>query len=377
MNLKKINTPYKKPVVLIAPLDWGLGHATRCIPLINQFLAKGCDVIVAAEKATAALLKHEFQQLKIIPLHGYRVSYSKNNRWLPLKLFSQVPSILLSIYKEHAWLKKVVKKHAIDAVISDNRFGLYHAAVPCIYITHQLLIKTVNPFTENIISKIHRLFIKKYTACWIPDFEGGDNIAGALSHPLQLPANVIYLGGLSRFKKRGEVEKKYDLLVLISGPEPQRAIFENYLLSELKYFNGTVLLVRGLPATPESDENASVSKNRNARLFIKNHLSSNELNIAIQQADLLISRSGYTTVMDLMKLGKKAILVPTPGQTEQEYLAGHLMKQHFFYTAPQENFSLRDALNKADKFPFAFPGFNMEQYKKVIDKFVTSLSYNL
>ncbi len=411
---KKVNKISKKKNILVVPLDWGLGHATRCIPLIKEFEANGCGVIIAAEKATESLLKHEFQHLTFIALKGYRISYSRKRYWLPLKIISQIPRILLGIYKEHKWLKKVLKKYSINAVIADNRFGLYHSGIPSIYITHQLLIKTGSYFSERIAQKIHFWFIKKYTSCWVPDFEGMENISGELSHPSKrvhlklslagggtsqgtppwplstpatptkgerqfgmhtskLPSNINYIGCLSRFEKKDGFEKKYDLLIILSGPEPQRTIFEEMLLMQLQNYNGKSLLVRGLPGIEENEEQVFHAIAQVSHLIIKNHLSAGELNEAILQSKVVISRSGYTTIMDLIKLKQKAILVPTPGQTEQEYLASHLMKQRFFYTTSQEGFVLPQALKQANDFPFAIPSFDMDQYKKAVFQFVQSL----
>lgn len=356
--------PYK---ILIAPLDWGLGHATRSIPLIMSLLAEGCEVLIAADGHIQSLLQHEFPQATFLPLKGYSIQYTKQKRWLPLKILLQVPGILLSIYKEHQWLKKVVKSYSIDAVISDNRFGLYHPRIPSVYITHQLLIKTGNKLSESIARKFHYWFIKKYTQCWVPDFEGTDNIAGQLSHPAGIPTNILYIGCLSRFERNKAVETKYDLLILLSGPEPQRTIFEKLLLLQLQQFAGDVLLVRG---QPRANETLLTQKSTTGKINIKNHLTAQELNLAIEQAKMVISRSGYTTVMDLIKLQKKAILVPTPGQTEQEYLAQHLMQQKLFYSVQQNNFLLKEALENAADFTFFFAEYDMEQYKKVIHQFV-------
>jgi len=358
---------------LVIPLDWGLGHATRCVPIIRALLANGCEVLIAAEGATESLLKHEFQQLRFIPLTGYRISYSKKKYWLPFKIIAQVPWILMRIYKEHQWVKKNVKIHSITAIIADNRFGLYHSTLPSVYITHQLLIKTGNPFTEKVAQKIHYWFIKKYSVCWVPDFVGPNNIAGELSHPVNRPKNITYIGGLSRFENRGAFEKKYDLLMLVSGPEPQRTIFESLLLIQLENFKGKSLLVRGLPGIAAVDENDFETRNNQPNLTIKNHLAAEELNEVIQQSDLVVCRSGYTTIMDLIKLNKKAILVSTPGQTEQEYLAAHLMQQQIFYAVSQQHFNLGESLAAASGFTFVIPSFDMDQYQKNIQQFVQSL----
>ena len=362
---------YQPYNILISPLDWGLGHATRCIPIINILTKQGCNVFIAAEGNIKVLLESEFPNAKFLPLKGYNIKYSKQKKWLPLKILTQIPQILFTIYKEHLWLKKTIKTFSIDAVISDNRFGLFTNQVPCIYITHQLLIKTGNNFIESIISHIHQYFINKYTECWVPDFEGNNNIAGELSHPLHMPSNVYFIGCLSRFQLREYVEIKYELLILLSGPEPQRTILEKILLLQLKEFTGRVLLVRGLPSTKLLSANKKILIfNGGEKISIKNHLNSDDLNLAIQQAEIVISRSGYTTIMDLIKLRKKAILIPTPGQTEQEYLAKHLMEKKLFYSVVQNKFLLHESIKKATKFNFSIVNNEMDQYKKVVLDFI-------
>ena len=364
MKSKKFNSPGHKPRVLVAPLEWGLGHATRSIPIINGLLHQGCEVIIAAEGACRILLEKEFSTLLFLDLRGYRMLYSRRKFWMPLKLLIQLPKMILSIYNEHSWLKAVVKKHSIDAVVSDNRLGMYHSAVPGIYITHQLKIKTGNRFTEKIAQKIHYWFINRYDECWVPDTAGEINLAGELSHPDILPkVPVIYLGPLSRFEKT-EAEIKYDLLIILSGPEPQRTVFEELLLKDLENYSGRVLLVRGSPA------NTTLLKTSLPTIEIQNHLPAAELNHAILQSQMIISRCGYTTVMDLLKLQKKAILVPTPGQTEQGFLADHLLKQKLFFCVKQEMFSLPGVLKNAGNFSFSKTIFPQNDYKKIIEGFV-------
>ncbi|HMG82255.1 MAG TPA: glycosyltransferase [Ferruginibacter sp.] len=353
--------------VLVAPLDWGLGHATRCIPIIYELLEQDSTVIIAAAGQTEILLKKEFPGLEFLPLRGYNIQYSRKKGWLPLKLFLQIPSIIAIIYHEHRWLKKIVRKNEIDCVISDNRFGLYHSSIPSIYITHQLLIKTGNDFTEKILQKIHYHFIKKYTQCWVPDLEGDHSLAGALSHPKNIPGNIKYTGPLSRFEKK-PFDKKYDLLILISGPEPQRSIFEKLLLAQLQTFNGVVLLVRGLP----TNELIDLQKN----IIVKDHLGANELSEAIQRSTLVITRSGYTTIMDLVKLQQKAVLVPTPRQTEQEYLATHLAEKKIFYTIEQGKFILEDVLQQTKNTDLTIPVIDMQAYKKAITILLAEIIIN-
>lgn len=361
------NIPGNKTRVLVAPLDWGLGHATRCIPIISSLIQQNCTVIVAAEGQQRILLQKEFPGLQFIDLKGYRVQYSRYKFWMPFKLLFQMPKIFSCIYAENRWLKKVVKEYNINAVISDNRMGLFHKKISCIYITHQLMIKTGNRFTESIAQKIHYYYIDKFSACWVPDAEGSVNLAGALSHPARLPkVPVKYTGILSRFENK-DVKAKFDLCIVLSGPEPQRTIFEKIFLDDLAKAEGSIFLVRGLPGETE------IPELKNASIEIKNHLPSDELSNIIRQAKLIISRCGYSTVMDLVKLQKKAILVPTPGQTEQGYLAKHLQQQKLFYCVDQDKFSIPETLKNAIDFEFVQLPLQADDYRNVIENFVTSL----
>ena len=358
----------KKKTVLIAPLDWGLGHATRCIPIIKHLQELDCSVIVAAEGATQLIIHQAFPSITCLSLKGYQIRYSRKKILFAFKILIQIPNIIKVICKEHRWLKKVVKNYAVDAIISDNRFGCFHRSVPCVYITHQLAIQTGNSIADNLVQMIHRHFIKKYTQCWVPDFEGNDNVAGKLSHPKLVPSNTTYIGCLSRFQSIPSIKKIYDLVIVISGPEPQRTIFETMLLDQLNSFTGRVLMVRGLPG-----KNMDISPLNINNHEVHAHLSSKKLNQVIQQAKMVICRSGYTSVMDLIKVQQKAILVPTPGQAEQEYLASYLFDKAMFYAVPQHNFVLQRALDASASFPYHFPQFNMEKYKKTTEHFVSNL----
>jgi uncharacterized protein (TIGR00661 family) len=370
MKFENINIGAERKRVLIAPLDWGLGHATRCIPIIYALTELNFEVIIAAEGPIKNLLEREFKNVVFTQIAGYNIRYSTNKFWLPLKLLLQFPKLLGVVYKEYLWLDKTITEFKIDAVISDNRLGLYSSKVPCIYITHQLQIKTGNSFTEALAQKIHYFFINKYTACWVPDTAAENNLAGELSHPKKLPKiPVEYLGPLSRFEKT-TVEKKYDLLILLSGPEPQRTIFENLLLQEVKSFSGKVAMIRGLPKNSVEEEFIYDDENK---IVVANHLSATSLSKAIQQSEMIICRSGYTSIMDLIKLQQKAILIATPGQTEQEYLAVYLMEKKIFLSVPQNNFSLTGALQKACNFSFANAFIYQDDYKKMVQEFAKQL----
>jgi uncharacterized protein (TIGR00661 family) len=359
---------HRKPRILVAPLDWGLGHTTRCIPIIKQLLANNAEVIIATEGPHKLLLSREFPETAFIHLEGYRINYARSRTGFLLKMFFQIPKLLKAIRTENEWLQKIVQDQQIDAVISDNRFGLYHTKIPCIFITHQLLIKSpFGPQNEKILQKWNYKNINKFSACWIPDNAGVENLGGSLSHPDKRPSVPLrYIGVLSRFQKKEIEEKKNHLLFILSGPEPQRTIFENKIINEISHYNGTADIVRGLPGNPSIIPSTGM-------IQFHNHLPAEELNKEIAKAEHIISRSGYTTVMDLVKLKKKSILVPTPGQTEQEYLAGYLMQKDIAVTMNQKIFSLPAALQKAADFNYRFIETEDEKLKVAVKEFLQAL----
>ena len=333
--------------ILVAPLDWGLGHATRCIPVIYELLGQNIDVWLAGEGHQEILLKKEFPDLPFLYLRGYRVKYGRSGPGLISTIFRQVPRIHSAIRQENDWLKKVVKKYRFDGVISDNRYGLNHPGIPTVFITHQLSIKSpFGKWSERILQKRNYRFINRFTECWIPDEETQDGLAGQLSHPTTMPSvPVRYIGILSRLKKGNSEEKKDHLFISLSGPEPQRTLLENKIIHDIGHYVGTAAIVRGLPG-----ETTMIPSTNHLRFY--NHLPTGEMNEEIQRAEYVISRSGYSTIMDIATLGKRSILIPTPGQTEQEYLAKHLTERKIALCISQKEFDLQDALQKASGFEY-------------------------
>ena len=334
------------PHILVAPLDWGLGHATRCIPIIHALLQAGCRVSLAADGAPARLLQEAFPQLTMHPLPGYGIHFGKGN--VLRSLLQQVPAILKAIRTEHDWLQHMQSTHAFDAVISDNRYGLYHAACHSILITHQL--QPAMPKGWGWLQALARKFfyqrIEKFTACWVPD-EANTTAAlsGILGHPLVMPRiPVHYVGWLSRMQAQPEEAKAYEVMILLSGPEPQRSMLENRLLQQLQHFHRKAILVRGLP-----EANADLSVHL-PHVTVYHHLPAAALQTAMLQSGCIICRGGYSTLMDAYTLRKKCLLIPTPGQTEQEYLAQTLAAKHQAICFAQEDFDLSDALQQAETF---------------------------
>ena len=347
-----INFPSTKPRILVAPLDWGLGHATRCIPIINALLTNNCEVWLAGEGQTLTLLQQEFPQLTCIPLKGYNIHYGKTKWEVYGKLLLQIPKILEAIHLENEWLEEAIDTHHFDAVISDNRYGLYTDRIPSVFITHQLLIKTsLGDTADRFLQKFNYHFVDDYSTCWVPDVaDAAINLAGELSHPAVMPkVPVRYIGPLSRFQYKGEAGAEKHLLLLLSGPEPQRTLLEERLLAQVAQYSGPVLLVRGLPGE------TTINLQAPAHVTVVNHLDAAALELAIREASFVVARCGYSTVMDLMALQKKSILIPTPGQTEQEYLATHLIAQGAALCMEQEHFDLMTALALAQEFNYYFP----------------------
>jgi uncharacterized protein (TIGR00661 family) len=368
MNVSNFNINTPKATVLIAPLNWGLGHATRCIPIINELLKQKVTVKVAADGQILALLKKELIGVEFLPLTGYNIRYTRYNFLLPFFLLLQLPKLVLAVYKENKWLKQYVKKNNVDFIISDNRLGFYHKTIFSIYITHQLKIKAGNQLSEWMLQKIHYFFINRYNLCWIPDDESENNLAGDLAHPTVMPHTLVkYNGPLSRFVQTPQI-KKYDCLFLLSGPEPQRTILENIFLEQLKNCAYKFLLLRGLPA----EEKQLTLTFKNGEII--NYLNAENLNTAMLQAETIICRSGYTTIMDLCKLQKRAILIATPGQTEQEYLARYLLEKKYFFSTNQHNFNLQTVLQEEKNFDYLPMPNKQEKYKIEIEKLISQIS---
>ena len=350
--------------VLIAPLDWGLGHTTRCIKIVKLLIDKGCSVIVASNSTQKQLLQKEFNNIEFLELEGYNITYSNNPKLFPLKLIAQLPKISLRIVKEHQWLQKTIEKQRIDLVISDNRYGLYTSKIPCVIITHQLTIKAPFAWLENVLQRINYSYINRFTQCWVPDYAGDKNIAGLLSHPKKLPkVPVHYTGPLARFEKDDTAVIHYQYCIILSGPEPQRTILEEIILKQLPTIKGNCLLVRGkLDASPIEASSPNVT--------IKNHLNGLKLEEAINVSAYVITRSGYTSVMELLALQKKSILIPTPGQTEQEYLGKQLMHQHWAYCVDQKDVDLSECTEIAKEFAYHLPSFDKGSLSSFIEEFL-------
>lgn len=324
-----------KKTILVAPLNWGLGHATRCIPIINALLDNNYKPLLASDGAALALLRKEFPELETIELPSYNITYSKSASGFKWKLLLDSPKMLKAIKAEKKLVKKLVANQQIQGIISDNRLGVRNKHIPSAFITHQLSVLTGS--TTWLSTQLHLDFIRKFDVCWVPDLAGSANLSGKLGHPEQLPLGVSYMGPLSRMNKL-HLRKRYDILALLSGPEPQRTYLEEKLMKELHGTDKKVLFVLG-----KVEEKQHCYNKDNFRIY--NFMSTKALEKAINESELIISRSGYTTIMDLAVLEKKAFFIPTPGQYEQEYLAKRLDESGVVPFCNQEDFTVKK-LNK-------------------------------
>ncbi len=375
----------KKLCILVCPMDWGLGHASRCIPVIRAFLAAGCRVVVAASGPGAGLIKREFQQampavsnvegssgansgdktaklnygglctddqepasdseekIVLVPFPGFSVRYSR--KFLFLRLIFQIPSFLYHMSRERKELKKLAGRFSPDLVVSDNRYGLVHPSIPSVIITHQLspaVPGLPEPF-RKLVSRVIRVWVRRFDECWIPD-RGDRGAAGSLAAGMEKLPAAFYTGWLSRFSLTGgdcvpdfkgypgsaANECRYRVMFILSGPEPHRSDLEEIVTGSLTGFPFKVLLVRGVPGGfPERESRDNIK--------IVSFMDSVNLQKAVNDSEMIVCRSGYSSVMDLLVMGKDALLVPTPGQPEQEYLGRWLREKGWFRVVSQKD----------------------------------------
>lgn len=341
----------KKKTVIVAPLNWGLGHATRCIPIIEALQAAGATVILASDGGALDLLRREFPQLRAVELPAYNIRYPF--RSMVLSMAFQGHKIGRGCILEYFWLKNFLKNEKIDVVISDNRFGFFNRKVRSIFMTHQVQILMPIQFLQPFVNGVNHFFIRRFDTLWIPDMQGNINLAGDLAHgffveKLAKKLTINYLGTLSRMTYF-TAPIKYRAIIVLSGPEPQRTILEENILIQLEkiilntkdtpQYPSKFCLVRGVSDTQLTSKTNEWIKG----IEIHNMLTTNDLNQKIMESDAVICRSGYSSLMDLVALQKKALLIPTIGQTEQEYLAAELAHQNRFICQHQDALDLEKA----------------------------------
>ena len=315
--------------------------------MIKSLRSRGHTVITCGDQKSKIIYEKEFPNILHIIIDGYKPTYSKCDKqgW---SILTQLPKFIIRIYKEQKDADRIAEEQNIDLIISDNRFGFRSKKTINIFLTHQLKIKGPKNLMK-LANKINQSFIKKFNACWVPDFE---NLlfSGDLSKSKFITTKI---GPLSRFEKNytKKINFKYKYLAIISGPEPQRSLFEKEITNAFKKIKDSCTIITG--------------KIENHNYKIKNidvypHLEANEFNEIVLQSELVICRSGYSSIMDLYFLQKKVMFVPTPGQTEQEYLAELHKKEHNI------NFQKQGEINlETTKFKSFYMGYeNWEELRE-------------
>jgi len=320
-----------KKTILVAPLFWGLGHAARCVPIIKELLSHNYNVLLGSDGDALLFLRKEFPSLSFIELPSYNIVYPNKGSYFKWKMFLNTPAIQKAILSEKKIAKELVSESKIDGIISDNRFGLRNKNVPSVFITHQLNVLSGN--TTFLSSKIHQSIINKFDQCWVPDIDSEKNLSGKLGRLKKPMSSIKYIGPLSRFQKK-KIPVKNDILALISGPEPQRTFFENKLIDAFKFSDKSIVLIQGV--IEEEQKKRTIGK-----VCVVNYMLSAELERTINESEVVVSRSGYTTILDLAALNKKAFFIPTPGQYEQIYLAKRLTSLGIVPSCKQDNFNMK------------------------------------
>ncbi|MEO1418363.1 MAG: glycosyltransferase family protein [Bacteroidota bacterium] len=358
--------------ILYAVLDWGLGHATRSMVLIDYLVQCGVEVHLASSGSAAVLLRQTFPQLPFLPLPPYQISYSKGlaQVW---HLTKQVPAMLHTIQQEHQALQTYLQKVPISGIISDHRYGIWDSQLPSVFVGHQLAL--ILPPALEIFRKglyrYHMHWLRHFDQIWIPDVEGEENLSGKLTHEFALPSRAKFVGPLSRFmlgseKKKHKSTQEVDVLAILSGPEPQRTLLEQKIRQAFSTMHGKKILIQGKPASQKSEES------QNLKVFP--HLPHADFLELLSQTPVVISRSGYSSIMDYAYLGLQNIIcVPTPGQTEQEYLGRYLHEKQAILTVSQSSLKLSEAILEVENYQGFDSMDRKEMYQPVLDDFLSTI----
>ena len=294
-----------------------MGHATRSVPILEVLINEGFEVEMASDGAALAYLSERFPSMKLHQLPGYDVQYASSTFWG--NAWSIASKVSSATQREHKSIDKIVTGFQPDIIISDNRYGCYHTSAHNIFITHQLQVPLQNLILRKLSRSMIRQKLKKFDEVWIPDVDRADRVTRSMSSPLR--ENCKLIGMLSQLNSKPLPIIKNSLLILLSGPEPARTVLERRLLDFNLHNKYDVTLIRGF-----SDGQKIQSNNQINVIDVAHHEA---LETCISSSEIIICRSGYSTIMDLTCLNRSAIFIPTPGQPEQKELGAqmHEMKR--------------------------------------------------
>ncbi len=335
--------------ILIAPLDWGLGHTTRCVPILHRLVETGHRPVFAGTEWQQDYIRKTLPGLETLQLPGYDIRYNQPGERFAFAMLRQVPGLLARVRAEHNWLKELLQRRSFDGVISDNRYGLFHKGLPSVILTHQLRIQTgMGARADGLLQSVHYRMLQRFDQIWVPDIEENGGLGGSLSHPDRLPKNCRYIGLLSQMDTAPVGGAAPGLLVLLSGPEPQRTVLSDQLWRQVVQRGERTYFVEGAEATRRPEDIPG-------HIQYFGRLTRKALQPLLQAATGVWCRSGYSTLMDLMALGKQAVVIPTPGQTEQEYLGSSLHEKGLCYCLSQDQVEQGAIFSRIASFPFLKP----------------------
>jgi len=333
--------------VLVSPLNWGLGHATRDIPIIRTLQDRGHEVTIAACGNALSVLRQEFPDASFIDYPDYPVPFSSGHLFVP-RFVASLPFMLSAVAREHQTLEAMLSKDKYDLVISDNRLGVFSGRVPSIFISHQLHYHLPLLYwpAELLAIPANMFLHEQYNRIIVPDNPPGPlSLAGKLSRPqTDVARDRAWFSGIISGTRQIACTTDLDYLVIISGPEPQRSILEKIIRTKIRNLEGSGIVLLGSPqktGAPERHGNWLIFP------FVPTEVKTELMN----RAKCIICRSGYTTIMELAELGKnRALLIPTPGQTEQEYLSWYYRQKGWFFSIDQDHLDLADHVAEAKNF---------------------------
>jgi len=305
--------------ILFAVHDWGLGHATRSLVLIRALVQRGDAVtILMAESPGLALLRAELgDACEFYPYEDIPKPFSRYPAVFYFRMSCSVPQIWLRFTLEQRLTERLVRERRLDAVVSDSRLGVWSREAPSYCVFHSLrqIIPGRPRQLERIVERAQRYALRGYRAILVPDVEGDDALAGDLAHDLDVDwrGKLVYIGPLSELQPNGAAED-IDYFFSISGVEPHHTMLAERVLAALPALRGRSVVALGRPGSA-----ADVRTVGNAT--IHGYLDRRAQGEMLARARVIVGRSGYTTLMEAAGFGKRALFVPTPGQSAQEYLA--------------------------------------------------------
>lgn len=353
---------YNNKHLLFAVLDWGLGHATRSLPLINILVEQGYRITMASCPRVLGFLHSHFPQAAQLELPSYNVQYRWNN--MAMNVAMKAPDLIQALEEERNIIRELHEKTPFNAIISDARYGCFMPTVPSFFITHQVRIKARKKLTDTMANKVHRQWMKNFDEIWVPDVAQLPGIGGELSHAA-MEQRRFYLGPTSRFQLpiHKDENPTYDWLFLLSGPEPARSQLEQQLLYLAhSHPDQKFVMIRA------HDTNRSESTPSDDHVHIMDYTNSKHLETLVRQSRQVLCRSGYSTLMDLSAWQTSAVLVPTPGQPEQLYLADHISRHYHWPISMQSELDALpsyDAMQQARPLP---PADQKENHRVVLER---------